>query len=141
MISRIVPAEALAHVSFCRVAGRQLRITLDNAAWIPRLRFGERQLLAALAREGMDVRTVSWHVTPAKPPSARTPARRRAAGGSESAARAVLSAALAVDDEELAGQLRLMARRLAARAKETPAPNGERDEGARDRADDAPPTR
>ena len=52
VISRIVPADALAHVMFCRLRERQLRVTLDSAAWVPRLRFTERQLLAALARDG-----------------------------------------------------------------------------------------
>lgn len=113
MISRIVPEEALAHVTFCRVAGRQLRVTLDSAAWIPRLRFNERRLLAELARDGIDVRTVSWHVTPAKNPVVREPARRAAATSSVRAAQAVLSAADSVGgDDPLARAMRRMARHL-----------------------------
>ena len=115
VISRIVPAEALAHVTFCRLSERQLRITLDSAAWVPRLRFSERQLLAALAREGLEARTVSWHVAPAKNPGVRAPSRRVASTASTHAARAVLSAAASIDDPELAGQMRRMAERLGGR--------------------------
>ena len=115
-ISRIVPAQALHHVTFCRLAGRQLRVTLDSAAWVPRLRFTERPLLAELARDGLDARTVSWHVAPVKNPGPREPSGRRANAGSAQAARAVLSAAESIDDEALAGQMRRMARRLTGRA-------------------------
>ena len=116
VISRIVPADALEHVMFCRLRERQLRVTLDSAAWIPRLRFSERQLLAALARDGLEARTVSWHVTPVKRPAPRETRRRDANAGSARAARAVLSAARDVDDAELSDQLRRMAARLAGRA-------------------------
>ena len=80
-VSRIVPAEALAHVRFCRVAERQLRVTLDSAAWIPRLRFEERRLLAALAQEGHEVRTVRWLVSPLETPGG--PSGRAPAPGSD----------------------------------------------------------
>jgi len=119
VISRIVPAGALEHVTFCRLAGRQLKVTLDGAAWIPKLRFTERTLLAALIRDGMDVRGVSWHVTPARNPRGRETATRHAVTASPRAARAVLSAAddLAASsdtgaDDELARQMRRMARHL-----------------------------
>ena len=129
VISRIVPAEALAHVMFCRLTERQLRVTLDSAAWIARLRFSERQLLAALARDGLEARTVSWHVSPVSRPAPRETRRREANTASAQAARAVLSAARDVDDEELAAQLRRVAARLTGRAGERD-PSGESSEAA-----------
>lgn len=133
VISRIVPAETAGHVTFCRLAGRQLRVTVDGAAWVAKLRFSERTLLAALLREGLDVRTVSWHVAPAKRPSGRETARRSALTASPRAARAVLSAVEGLGEvgataprtatasepgageDELARQMRRMARNLAGR--------------------------
>lgn len=129
VISRIVPAEALAHVMFCRLRDRQLRVTLDSAAWIPRLRFSERQLLAALARDGLEARTVSWHVTPLKRPAPRETRRRDANAGSAQAARAMLSAARDVDDEVLSEQLRRVARRLTGRSVEGHEPRGSSEQG------------
>ena len=142
VISRIVPAPALEHVTFCRIAERRLRVTLDGAAWIPKLRFSERALLAALIRDGLDVHAVSWHVTPAKSPAGRETAKRSALTASPRAARAVLSAATAFEreggasvprgaenaaapepdhsDDELTRQLRRMARNLVGRSADTP---------------------
>ena len=118
VISRIVPAAALEHVTFCRLEGPQLKVTLDGAAWIPKLRFCERAVLAALARDGLPARTVSWHVTPAKNPAGRDMAKRAARTASPRAARAVLSAADSVGDDELARQMRRMARHLVGRRDE-----------------------
>ena len=138
VISRIVPPAATDHVSFCRLEGRRLRVTLDGAAWIPKLRFCERTLLAALIREGFDVRTVSWHVTPARAPAARRTAARPGPAPSERAARAVRGAidAGAGEDDALARQMRRMARHLAGDAApgepgrgEGPAPDGATPDG------------
>jgi len=115
VISRIVPADILEHVTFCRLADRQLRVTLDGAAWVSKLRFSERALLSALAHEGLDARTVSWHVAPVPNPTRRESAERSAGGRSDRAARTVRSAAesaSASGDDELARQLRRMAAHL-----------------------------
>ncbi len=64
VISRIVPASSAAHIEFCRIEGGRLRVTVDSAAWIAKLRFGERQLVQALRAEKLDVHTISWHVSP-----------------------------------------------------------------------------
>ena len=114
-ISRIVPAGALEHVTFCRIDGRQLKVTMDGAAWIPKLRFCERTLLAALIRDGLDVRTVSWHVTPAKTPRGRETVSRVPRPASPQAARALLSVADSLGDDELARQMRRLAGRLVGR--------------------------
>lgn len=71
VISQIVPASSAAHIEFCRVEGGRLRVTVDNAAWIAKLRFGERQLVKALRAEKFDVHTVSWHVSPEEKPIPR----------------------------------------------------------------------
>lgn len=75
VISQIVPATSVAHIEFCRVEGGRLRVTVDNAAWIAKLRFGERQLVRALRAEKYDVHTVSWHVSPAEKPIPRVTRR------------------------------------------------------------------
>ena len=117
VISRIVPAGALAHVTFCRVEGTHLRVTMDSAAWIPKLRFCERTLLTALALDGLELRAVSWHVAPAKAPSGRRTATRAARTASAQAARTMRSAAAEVGGDsprgdELARQMRRLADRL-----------------------------
>jgi len=116
LISRIVPEGALQHITFCRHGDQQLRITLDSAAWISKLRFSERKILAALIRGGYETRTVSWHVAVAKPPTTRATTQRLARGGSAQAARAVLSAAEENRDrqgnDELSRQLERMAKHL-----------------------------
>lgn len=116
LISRIVPEGALQHITFCRHGDQQLRITLDSAAWIPKLRFAERKILATLIRGGYETRTVSWHVAVAKPPTTRATTRRLARGGSAQAARAVLSAAEETrdhqGDDKLSRQLERMAKHV-----------------------------
>lgn len=116
LISRTVPAEALGHIIFCRHVERQLRVTLDAAVWIPKLRFCERKMLAALVRGGYETRTISWHIAVVKPPTVRATTRRRTRGGSAQAARAILSAAAesrrARGGEALSRQLVRMAKHL-----------------------------
>jgi len=60
VISRIVPANTLNHIEFCRLEGGRLRITVDSAAWISRLRFSERQIIDAMRSERLDAHTVSY---------------------------------------------------------------------------------
>ncbi len=70
VISQIVPATSMAHVLFCRLEAGRLRITVDNAAWIAKLRFSERQIVGALRTVTLDVVTISFHVAPAEVPVA-----------------------------------------------------------------------
>ena len=63
-VSRNMPPNAVPHLVFCRLVDDQIRLTLDHAAWVARLRFGERKLLKDLATEGIAVKRVSWHVAP-----------------------------------------------------------------------------
>ncbi|MGQ7843024.1 DciA family protein [Granulosicoccus sp. 3-233] len=74
VISRIVPSTSMAHINFCRLEAGRLRITVDNASWIAKLRFSERQIVGALREARMDVVTLSFHVAPAETPvSCATP--------------------------------------------------------------------
>lgn len=75
VISRIVPASSAAHIEFCRIEGGRLRVTVDSAAWIAKLRFSERQLIQALRAEKLDVHTASWHVAPIDKPKPRVTLR------------------------------------------------------------------
>jgi len=76
VISQIVPASSAAHIEFCRIEGGRLRVTVDSAAWIAKLRFSERQLIQALRSEKLDVHTASWHVAPIDNPKPRVTLRQ-----------------------------------------------------------------
>ena len=88
VISRIVPATTLAHIQFCRIEGGRMRVTVDNASWIAKLRFSERQILDAMRDEKLDAITMSFHVAPAETPITRTTTRAANRTSSE-AARAI----------------------------------------------------
>lgn len=76
LISQIVPARALAHIEFCRLEGGRLRLTVDSAAWVSKLRFSERQIISALRQEKLDAHTISVHVSPAEKPTTRVTLRK-----------------------------------------------------------------
>lgn len=98
VISRIVPASSAAHIDFCRIEGGRLRVTVDSAAWIAKLRFSERQLIQALRSEKLDVHTASWHVAPIDNPKPRVTVRKPNELSSRSA-EALTALAAATDDE------------------------------------------
>lgn len=52
-----------------------MRVTVDNASWIAKLRFSERQILDAMRDEKLDAITMSFHVVPAETPVTRTTVR------------------------------------------------------------------
>ncbi len=99
VISRIVPATTLAHIQFCRIEGGRMRITVDNASWIAKLRFSERQILDAMRDEKLDAITMSFHVVPAETPVTRTTSRT-ANRTSSAAARAIAILAASTDHSE-----------------------------------------
>lgn len=76
LISQIVPSATLSHIEFCRLEGGRLRVTVDNAAWVAKLRFSERQLVDTLRAAGLDAHTASFHVSPAEKPILRTTSRQ-----------------------------------------------------------------
>ncbi len=84
VISQIVPASSMPHILFCRNEGGRLRITVDGAAWVSRLRFMERQIIDVLRAQRYDTHTVSFHVTPAEIPVVRKTVRapRKSLSGS-----------------------------------------------------------
>ena len=114
LISRIVPATTLAHIEFCRLQGGRLRLTIDNAAWVPKLRFSERQLVDTLRATGLDVHTISFHVSPAEKPVNRTTCRKANQPSSRSAA-ALTQAANAIGNEDDDDSLRQELLKLAAK--------------------------
>ena len=102
LISRIVPADALAHIQFCRFDSRVLRITVDNAAWLSRLRFSERLLIDALRRDDIDADTISWHVAVEKPVNTcRESTRKVSTGASSRSAAIVRATAESMQDDDL----------------------------------------
>ncbi|ASJ75880.1 DciA family protein [Granulosicoccus antarcticus] len=98
VISRIVPATTLAHIQFFRIEGGRMRVTVDNAGWITKLRFSERQILDAMRDQKLDVITMSFHVMPAEIPVART-THRTANPTSSNAARCIALLAASADDQ------------------------------------------
>lgn len=75
VIASLVPATAMAHIVFCRLEGGRLRVTVDNAAWVAKLRFSERLLITALKAEKKDIHTISWHIAPVEQPITRSTRR------------------------------------------------------------------
>ena len=75
LISQIVPVSAHAHITFCRLEGGRLRVTVDSAAWVARLRFMNSQLIDALRARNLDCHTVSYHVAPVDRPAERRSVR------------------------------------------------------------------
>ncbi len=114
-VSRCVPSQAAKHLVHCRLVDGRLRLVLDNAAWVARLRFGERQLLKSLAAGGTRVRQVSWHVAPPEPIPPGDPrlgarrAPRRLAEAQPRAAAHVASVAADQPDDALGRALRNLA--------------------------------
>lgn len=98
VISRIVPASSAAHIEFCRIEGGRLRVTVDNAAWVAKLRFSERPMIQALKAEKLDVHTASWHVAPVDRPPTRVTLREPNELSSRSAAALVALAKATTDD-------------------------------------------
>lgn len=98
VISKIVPANTLDHIEFCRIEGGRMRITVDSATWIARLRFSERQIISTLRALNFDCHTLSYHVAPSEMPVTRKTVRkahRHISGASalEQAARALTNPA------------------------------------------------
>ena len=116
VISQIVPATTLSHIEFCRLEGGRLRLTVDNAAWVAKLRFSERQLIDTLRATGLDVHTVSFHVSPAEKPILRT-TKRQANQLSKRSATTLTQAAEAIGGEDKDDSLRQELLKLAARLK------------------------
>ena len=108
LISRIVPVSTTVHIVFCRLEERRLRITVDNAVWLPRLRFMERQIIDTLRAERLAIDSVSCHVMPQE--KAPIPTRRTPNPPSVKAASMVQATAESIDDIRLEKALRKMAR-------------------------------
>ena len=128
MVSRIVPANSLAHIQFCRLEGGRLRVTVDSAAWIARLRFNERQLIDELRAGKLEVHTISWHVAADEKPKPRITQRKANALSKRSAESLIAVAEMTRDNNDCADphargepasdKLRLELLKLAAKLKE-----------------------
>jgi len=115
IISRIMPAELLDHVQFCRIENRVLKLTLDNASLLARLRFSASQIIDELNRDGLSVVQATWHVAPEKisaEPRAQT-LRKRAR--STASASIVQATAESMEDDDLQRALLKVAEQLAKR--------------------------
>ena len=116
VISHIVPANTLAHIEFCRVESGRLRITVDAAAWIAKIRFMERRIIDDVRAKGLDCHTVSFHVSVNERPIVRKTTRQ--ANRTPMAAKSVsmASSLLALEEngkeDKLSVELEKLARHL-----------------------------
>lgn len=113
VIAQVLPTESVTHLQFCRIENKTLKVTLDNASWLARLRFSARQIIDELARENIIVTQITWHVSPettqAQPRHHSSKPRAR----SDSSARIVGAAAQAMEKDELQSALMKIAEQLA----------------------------
>lgn len=116
VISQIVPASTLKHIAFCRLEGGRVRITVDSAAWVSRLRFSERQIIDAMRSQRLDVHTASYHVVPSETPPPRKTIR--VPERTQSGAASLEAAASAVNDSDGNDQLRQELLKLARTLRE-----------------------
>lgn len=112
VIARIMPPESLARVQFCRIENRVLKLTLDNASWLARLRFVSRQLIDELNREGITVTDASWHVSPEKIEAEPRPQTLRKRSRSKASASIVAATANDMEADELQRALLKIAEQL-----------------------------
>ncbi|MBX2886308.1 MAG: DUF721 domain-containing protein [Granulosicoccus sp.] len=114
LISRIVPAESLLHVLFTRIENKQLHITIDNAAWLVKIRFLERQLIDTLRQNRFELHSVSYHVAPQTQVEKRNARRRKNRSGDRNVvALETLAQDLQGSDKASDNELRLQLLRLA----------------------------
>lgn len=110
MISKIVPANTMAHIEFCRIEGGRMRITVDSAAWISRIRFLERQIIDCLRERKFDTHTISYHVSPEIRPAVHKPTpltnRTKSGAAAVEAAAAVVTDASAAEGSDDSDRLR-----------------------------------
>jgi len=114
-IARIMPPESLAHLQFCRVENRVLKITLDNASWLARLRFVSSQIIGELKKDNITVSQITWHVAPEKLRVEPRPKAQRLRARSQSSANIVQATAETMEDDELKRALLKVAEQLAKR--------------------------
>lgn len=112
-----MPPQSLAHIQFCRIENRVLKITLDNASWLARLRFVSRQLIDELNREGITVADATWHVAPEKIQVEPRPKALRERARSQVSANIVEATAKAMEPDDLQRALLKIAGQLAKRSK------------------------
>ena len=119
LISQIVPATTLAHIEFCRVEGGRLRLTVDNAVWVAKLRFSERQIIGTLKKAQYDVHALSCHVAPAENVEARTSLRtpNKTSRRTVDALAALADQSADRDDDSLRQELLKLAEKLRSRAE------------------------
>lgn len=112
IIASIMPPDSLDHVQFCRIENRILKVTLDNASWLARLRFSSRQIIDELNRQGITVSDTTWHVAPEKAKiEVKTPNLRTRERSTKSAS-IVQSTAETMEDDELKQALLKVAEQL-----------------------------
>lgn len=129
-ISRIVPAPTLQQLAFCRLEHGVLHLSVTNAAWLTRLRFIERSLVAELRTAGREVHTVRGHVLPRRSPVRQRQASRPAPAASAAGANSLQQLADSLEDGRLktalcraAGHLRNPARQPPGTAADSHTPD------------------
>lgn len=117
VIAQTMPPGSIEHVQFCRIENRVLKITLDNASWLARLRFISCQLIDELNRAGITAEEATWHVAPEKIKVAPRPAVLRERARSQAAADIVQATAKSMESDDLQQALMKVAKHLAKNTK------------------------
>ena len=112
LVAQIMPPESLAHVQFFRIENRVLKVTLDNASWLARLRFISRQLIDELNRAGITVVDTTWHVAPEKIKVESRPKPTRDRQRSQTTANILQATAAPMEEDELQRALLKMANQM-----------------------------
>lgn len=111
-----MPPDSLVHLQFCRIENRTLKLTLDNASWLARLRFISRQLVDELDQAGITVADVTWHVAPEKITVEPRPKVLRERARSAKSAKILAATANAMEEDDLKQALLKIAEQLARRS-------------------------
>ncbi len=112
LVAQIMPPESLSHVQFCRIENRVLKITLDNASWLARLRFISRQLIDELSRAGITVVDITWHVAPEKNTVEPRPIATRSRARSKASANILRATAESMEADDLQRALLKVAKQM-----------------------------
>jgi len=112
VIAQIMPPESLTHVQFCRIENRVLKVTLDNASWLARLRFISRQLIDELNRADITVEDATWHVAPEKIKAEPRPITSRQRARSQASASILQATAESMEADDLQQALLKVAKQL-----------------------------
>ncbi len=116
VVAQIMPPESLDNIQFCRLENRILKLTLDNASWLARMRFISRQIIDELDHVGITVSDVTWHESPEKISAEPRPKTLRKRARSQASASIIAATANDMEPDDLQRALLKIADQLGRRS-------------------------